>query len=113
MAGEYWDVGGARPPQGGNESAYNGNSGSRRALRFAAVVEAEAVERTKLQRIEGACRESCRITIWAVRRGPSVPPPNTLSSRSTLSSIPPYAQTPPVASHSLPPRPSLGPPAFT
>src|SRR5262249_29250447 len=71
----------------------SGNSGSRRALRRALVVAAEAVERTKLQRIEEAWRESCRITIWAVRRGPSLPARNTLSSRSTLSSIASKVQT--------------------
>lgn len=33
---------------------YSGSSGSRRALRRALVTAGEAVERTKLQRIEGA-----------------------------------------------------------
>src|SRR5712672_2233631 len=65
---------------------YSGSSGSRLALRRAVVAAAEVEERTKLQRIEPAARESCRITIWAVRRGPSLPARNTLSSRSTLSS---------------------------
>ncbi len=37
---------------------YNGNSGSRRALRLAVVAEAEAVERTKLQRMLEACLET-------------------------------------------------------
>jgi hypothetical protein len=32
----------------------SGSSGSRRALRLAAVADGEAVERTKLQRIDGA-----------------------------------------------------------
>jgi len=34
----------------------------------------------------GSAANSCRITIWAVRRGPSFPARNTLSSTSTLSS---------------------------
>jgi hypothetical protein len=37
---------------------YSGNSGSRRALRFAVVAEAEVEDRTKLQRTLGAWRES-------------------------------------------------------
>src|ERR1700730_15744671 len=69
------------------EFAYGGNSGSRRALRFAGVAEAEAVERTKLLRMLDACRESCRITIWAVRRGPSLPAMNTLSFCLSVLSI--------------------------
>ncbi|WP_210253943.1 hypothetical protein, partial [Bradyrhizobium sp. S69] len=52
-----------------SKTLYNGNSGSRRALRRAVVTEGDAVERTKVQRMLEACRESCRITIWAVRRG--------------------------------------------
>jgi hypothetical protein len=34
---------------------HSGSSGSRRALRRADVADADAVERTKLQRIEAAC----------------------------------------------------------
>src|SRR6202022_654156 len=63
-----------RPAARACHYTYSGNSGSRRALRLAVVVEAEAVERTKLQRIEGAGRASCRITIWAARGGPASPP---------------------------------------
>src|SRR3981081_3823734 len=66
--------------------SYSGNSGSRRALRFAVVAEADAVERTKLQRTLEACRESCRITIWAVRRGGALAPRNTLPSTYELRS---------------------------
>src|SRR5450631_1606824 len=85
---------------------HNGNSGSRRALRLAVVAEAEVVERTKLQRIEAACRESCRITIWAVRRGPSLPARNTLSSSSTLSSSASKVQTSRLGNTSMTPRAS-------
>src|SRR3954463_11069380 len=87
--------------------AYNGNSGSRRALRRAVVAEGEVVERTKLQRIEGADREACRVTIWAVRRGPSLPARNTLSSRSTLSSNASKVQTSRLGNTSMTPRASL------
>ena len=77
------------------------------------VAEADVVERTKLQRIEGACRESCRITIWAVRRGPSFPARNTLSSSSTLSSSASKVQTSRFGSRSMTPRASLNRLAFT
>ena len=43
-------------------------------------------ERAKLQRTFWTCRAFWRITICAVRRGPSDPARNTLSSSSTLSS---------------------------
>src|SRR4051794_14392799 len=92
---------------------YNGSSGSRRALRRADVAEGDVVERTKLQRIEGAVRESCRITIWAVRRGPSLPARNTLSSRSTLSSRASKVQTSRFGKTSMTPRASLSRLAFT
>src|ERR1700729_4515540 len=92
---------------------YSGSSGSRRALRRADVAEADAVERTKLQRIEAACRESCRITIWAVRRGPSFPARNTLSSSSTLSSSDSKVQTSRFGSTSITPRASLSRLALT
>src|SRR5476651_2737943 len=95
------------------EDAYNGNSGSRRALRLAVVAEAEAVERTKLQRMLEAALESCWITIWAVRRGPSFPARNTLSSRSTLSSSASKVQTSRFGSTSITPRASLRRLAFT
>src|SRR6202022_3937408 len=103
------------PPQGGggNATRYNGNSGSRRALRLAVVAEGEAVERTKLQRTLEACRESCRITIWAVRRGPSFPARNTLLSRFTLLSSASKVQTSRLGSTSITPRASLSRLAFT
>ena len=72
-----------------------------------------SVERTKLQRTEAACRESCRITIWAVRRGPSLPARNTLSSRSTLSSSASKVQTSRLGSTSMTPRASDRRLAFT
>src|SRR5229473_81517 len=100
-------------PNMGNAAHYSGNSGSRRVLRLAGAAEAEAVERTKLQRMLGACRESCRITIWAVRRGPSLPARNTLSSTSTLSSSASKVQTSRFGSTSMTPRASLSWLAFT
>src|ERR1700730_1805519 len=57
-----------RMPRARPAHSYKGSSGSRRALRRAVVAAAAALDRTKLQRGEGAWRESCRITIWAVRR---------------------------------------------
>lgn len=54
VAGRMWDL---------RSQIYKGNSGSRRPLRRADVAEADVVDRTKLQRIEAACLESCRITI--------------------------------------------------
>src|ERR1700694_3092082 len=96
-----------------HQEYHSGNSGSRRALRRAVVAEADVVERTKLQRIEEACRESCRITIWAVRRGPSLPARNTLSSSSTLSSSASQSQTSRFGSTSITPRASERRLAFT
>src|SRR4051794_33363410 len=93
--------------------SYSGNSGSRRALRFAVVAEAEVLERTKLQRMLEAARESCLITIWAVRRGPSLPARKTLSSSSTLSSRASKVQTSRFGSTSITPRASLSRLAFT
>src|SRR6266516_7624157 len=94
--------------------SFGGDSGSRRALRFAGVAGTAAVdERTKVQRTLGACRESCRITIWAVRRGPSFPARNTLSSTSTLSSSASKVQTSRFGSTSITPRASLSLLAFT
>src|SRR5258708_15703944 len=73
--------------------SYSGNSGSPRALRLAAVAAGDVVERTKLQRTEGAGRASCRITIWAVRRGPAFPARNTLASNANRSLIDPQDQS--------------------
>src|SRR5260221_4359321 len=84
----------ARP--GPEKGVYNGNSGSRRALRRAVVAEGEVVERTKLQRIEEAVRESCRITIWAVRRGAAVSRPETPSPAAGLLFRAPRGPQPPV-----------------
>ena len=47
----------------------------------------------KLQRMRGGIARSCRITIWPVRRGPSLPARNTLSSSSTRSSSASKVQT--------------------
>src|SRR3984893_5614485 len=100
-------------PRDRREYSYSGNSASRRVLRFAGVAEAEAVERTKLQRMLGACRESCRITIWAVRRGPSLPARNTLSFASTFSSSASKVQTSGFGRTNITPRASLNRLAFT
>src|SRR3984893_9669983 len=100
-------------PRLGRPDSYNGSSGSRLALRLAAVAEGDDAERTKLQRTLGACRESCRITICAVRRGPSLPARNTLSSSSTLSSSASKVQTSRFGSTSIAPRASLSRLAFT
>ena len=54
-------------------------------------------------------RDSCRITIWAVRRGPSLPARNTLSSRSTLSSSASKVQTSRFGNTSITPRASRQP----
>ena len=54
--------------------------------------------------------DSCRITIWAVRRGPSLPARNTLSSSSTLSSSASKVQTSRFGSTSMTPR-RVGQPA--
>src|SRR5260370_26351140 len=97
-----------------HDSFYSGSSGSRRALRLAVVAEGEVVERTKLQRIEAAWRESCRITIWAVRRGPAVScgktqvfPCPLAASRPTVPSTPlgQPRPTPPRALRPPPPPP--------
>src|ERR1700732_4753307 len=56
-----------RVPRARPAHAYKGSSGSRRALRRAVVAAAAAFDRTKLQRMEGAWRGSCPLTIWAVR----------------------------------------------
>src|ERR1700722_3797938 len=86
---------------------YSGSSGSRRVLRLAAVAAGEDVERTKLQRTDGAWCESWRITIWEVRRGPSFPARNTLSSSSTLSSSASKVQTSRLGNTSMTPLASL------
>src|SRR5258708_3909441 len=92
---------------------YSGSSGSRRALRRADVADADVVDRTKLQRTLEAWRQFCWITIWAVRRGPSFPARNTLSSSSTLSSSASNVQTSRFGSTSITPRASLSRLAFT
>src|SRR5947209_18280367 len=84
--------------------AYSGNSGSRSALRLAAVAAGEALERAKLQRTLETCRKSWRITIWLVRRGPSFPARNTLFSGPTLLSGASEGQASGVASTSRAPR---------
>src|SRR5262249_53791231 len=86
---------------------YSGSSGSGRALRFGELAEADAVERTKLQRIEGRRGEPWRITIWAERRGPSFPARNTLSSSETFSSSASKVQTSRLGNTSMTPRASL------
>src|SRR5215472_311000 len=98
---------------GPRDRSYSGSSGSRRALRRALVADGEVDERVKHQRIETACRVSCRITIWAVRRGPSLPARNTLSSRSTVSSSASKVQTSRFGSTSMTPRASDRRLAFT
>src|SRR5258706_12855736 len=81
----------ARP--GPEKGVYNGNSGSRPALRRAVVAEGDLVQRKKLQRIEEAGRESRRVTSWAVRRGHPCPGPGAPCCRDTTisrSSQPPW-----------------------
>src|SRR3981189_2547614 len=97
----------ARAGARAGKGAYNGNSGSRRALRRAVLAEGEGVEGAELQRGEAGGGEPCRITIWAVRRGPSLPARNTLSSRSTLSSSASKVQTSRFGNTSMTPRAAL------
>src|SRR6187551_133029 len=92
---------------------YSGNSGSLRAFLLALVAAGDDAERAKLQRTLAVFLESCRITICAVRRGPSLPARNTLSSSSTLSSSASKVQTSRFGSTSMTPRASDNRLAFT